>query len=69
MLIYGKERKSETDLEIGKIKKAPTVFAKQRKEQKQGKQNNKKKKKERNSRTSREIERKGKYINTTCGGK
>ena len=36
MLIYGKERKSETDLEIGEIKKALNDFAKQN-EQKQGK--------------------------------
>ena len=37
MLIYGKGRKSDTDLEIGKIKKASNDFAKQKKEQKQGK--------------------------------
>ena len=36
-LIYGEERKSETDLEIGKIKKALSDFAKRVRNENQGK--------------------------------
>ena len=39
-LIYGEARKSETDLEIDKVKKALIDFAKQAKKKHQGKRNN-----------------------------
>ena len=40
MLIYGKERKSETDLKIDNIKKALKDFAKQNKNENKEKENN-----------------------------
>ena len=60
MLIYGKERKSETDLEIGKIKKALGEFPKQSKN-KTRKIKAIRKQKKTNTRTNQNFERKMKH--------
>ena len=66
MAIYGKDRKSETDLEIGITKKDLKDSARQKGNRRNGTQNNTKIKE--NSRTSQEIERKGGGIIVICHG-
>ena len=67
-LIVWKERKSETDLRIGKIKKGLRDVAKQMQEQKQGKAKQYKEKRKQIQEQVKKLEEKGNN-NTPCGGK
>ena len=63
LLIYGKEKKSETDQKIDKIKKTITDFAKQRKEQKQEKLRQYKNKRKEIQEQIKTLKEKGNNVN------
>ena len=65
-LIYGKERKSETDLKIGEIKKDLSDFAEQVRNKIKQKRNDTKK--ETNSRKVKKLKTRENNNNSPCGG-